>query len=285
MAVLQVTPATPTPSSPRAAIVPETWVPCPLPSSGCASPSTKSQPWTSSMQPVAVVVEAVGVAAGARLARVRPQVGGEVRVRRVDPGVDHGHRHLRGPGRDVPRLGRADGAHVPLVGEQRVVRHRGLADHVIGLGVDHAVQTLEVSDGGADADAGLGVDELEAAYGERGVALDVRRRAHVGALLRRRVGGEANDHAGDRRRAWSRRATGLGRTRARARGQRQQEHGERRDDPCRQAGHPARMMARKRCRRTSLAADGADTPPNGRSITRRRRSPGAAAGRGPSPAS
>ena len=149
--------------------------------------------------PVAVVVEAVRLAPGARLARVRPQVGAEVRVRRVDPGVDHGHRHLRRPGRDVPRLGRADGAHVPLVGEQRVVRHRGLADHVIGLGVDHAVHALEVSDGGADADAGLGVDELEAAYGERGVALDVRRGAHVGALLRRRVGGEANDHAGDRR--------------------------------------------------------------------------------------
>ena len=234
-------------------------------------------------EPVAVVVEAVRVAAGARLARVRPQVGAEVRVRRVDPGVDHGHRHLRGPGRDVPRLGRADGAHVPLVGEQRVVRHRGLADHVIGLGVDHAVQTLEVSDGGADADAGLGVDELEAAYGERGVALDVRRRAHVGALLRRRAGGEANDHAGDRRRAWSRRATGLGRTRAR--GQPQQEHGERRDDPCRQAGHPARMMAPNAAgeahwRRTAPILRRTVDP-----FTRRRRSPGAAAGRGPSLAS
>jgi hypothetical protein len=70
---------------------------------------------------------------------------------------------------------------------------------VIGLGVDHAVHALEVSDGGGDADAGLWVDELEAAHGERGVALDVRGGAHVGALLRRRIGGEANDHAGDRR--------------------------------------------------------------------------------------
>ena len=99
---------------------------------------------------------------------------------------------------DVPRLGRADGAHAPLVGEQRVVRHRGLAHDAIGLGVDHADHALEVGDRGADADAGLGVDELEPAHGERRVALDVRLGAHVGALLRRRVGGEADDHARDR---------------------------------------------------------------------------------------
>jgi hypothetical protein len=150
---------------------------------------------------VAVVVEAVGLPPTARLARVGPQVRDEVRMGRVDPGVDHADGHLGRAGRHVPRLGCADGTHVPLVGEQRVVRHGGLADHVIGLGVDHAVHALEVSDGRGDADAGLGVDELEAAHGERCVALDVRRGAHVRALLRRRVGGEANDHAGDRCRA------------------------------------------------------------------------------------
>ena len=48
----QLSPATPLASLPRAAIVPETWVPCPLPSWGCASWSTKSQPWTSSMRPL-----------------------------------------------------------------------------------------------------------------------------------------------------------------------------------------------------------------------------------------
>ena len=234
--------ATPTPSLPRAAIVPETWVPCPLPSVGLRVAVDEVPAVDVVDEAVAVVVEAVRVAAGARLARVRPQVGAEVRVRRVDPGVDHGDGHLRRAGRHVPRLGRADGAHVPLVGEQRVVRHRGLADHMIGLGVDHADHALEVSDGSADADAGLGVDELEPAHGERGVALDVRRGAHVGALLRRRVGGQANDQAGDRRRAWSRRPTGLGGAPAPA-GSPQQQHGERRDDPCRQAGHPARMMA------------------------------------------
>ena len=42
------TPATPTPLSPTAAIVPATWVPWPFSSSGVASSATKSQPCTSS---------------------------------------------------------------------------------------------------------------------------------------------------------------------------------------------------------------------------------------------
>ena len=57
MLVDQLTPATPKPSLPRAAIVPETWVPWPglaalVTSSGLLSPSTKSQPCRSLACPV-----------------------------------------------------------------------------------------------------------------------------------------------------------------------------------------------------------------------------------------
>ena len=130
----------------------------------------------------------------------------------------------------------------------------------IGLGVEHAVHALEVRDGGADADAGLRIDELEPAHGERRVALDVRPRAHVGALLRRRVGGEADDHARDRLRAGGRRPTGLGRARARGQGQ---QHSERRDDPCRPGAASWPVMAPGAVGRTRSSADGADAPTNG----------------------
>ena len=231
-----MSPATPLASLPRAAIVPETWVPCPLPSWGCASLVDEVPAVDVVDAAVAVVVEAVRLAPAARLARVGPHVGGEVRMGRIDPGVDHGDGHLGRAGRDVPGLGRADGGHVPLVGEQRVVRRGGLAHDPIGLGVDHAVHVLEVRDGGADADARRGIDELEPAHGERRVALDVCPRAHVGALLRRRIGGEADDHARDGLRAGGRRPSGLGRSHACRQGQ---QHSQRRDDPCRPGRHPA----------------------------------------------
>ena len=186
--------------------------------------------------PVAVVIEAVRLAPGARLARVRPKVGAQVRVRRVDPGVDHGHRHLRRPGREVPRLGRADGHQPPLVGEQRVVGSGGLVHDVIGLGVEDAVHALEVRDRGADADARLGIDDLEPAYRERGVALDVRPGPHFGALRRRRIGPEAHEHARHRVRAGCRERAGLGRPRADGRTQRQPTQ---RSDRGPRARHPA----------------------------------------------
>jgi hypothetical protein len=91
--------------------------------------------------------------------------------------------------------------------------------HAIGLGVEDAVHALEVRHGGADADAGPGVDELEPAHGERRFALDVRPPADLGALRRRRVGGEAHEHARYRLRAEGRRPTRSGRARSRGRAQ------------------------------------------------------------------
>ena len=137
--------------------------------------------------PVAVVVEPVGLAPATRLAGVRPQVGAEVGMGGVDPGVDHRDGHLRRAGGDVPGLGSADGRQSPLIGQQRVVRRGGLVQDVVGLGVEHAVHALEVGDRGADADPRLGVDELEPPHGEHRVALDVGAGAHVGPLRGRSI--------------------------------------------------------------------------------------------------
>jgi hypothetical protein len=82
---------------------------------------------------------------------------------------------------------------------------------VVGLGVEDAVHALEVGDRVADADARLGVDELEPAHGEDRVALDVGSAAHLAALRRRRVRREAHEHARHRVRARGRRPAGLGR--------------------------------------------------------------------------
>ena len=112
---------------------------------------------------VVVVVDAVA----RDLARVGPDVAGEVGVGQLHPGVDDGDHHARVPGGRVPGgLGvDVDVALLvepPQLREPRVVRCEIGRDHAVGLGIDDARHLLEPGDGGVHREAGL--DELEARH-------------------------------------------------------------------------------------------------------------------------
>ena len=154
---------------------------------------------------VAVVVDAVA----RDLARVRPDVGGEVGVVVLDPGVDDGDDDVGAAGRRVPgRLGVDVGVarlvEAPHLRQARVVgRERG-GDDAVGLGVLDA--RLRVEAGGSDVGREVGLDDVEAGHevGGDGPVHGLRRQggsAGPGGRAARRVrpdGGERNAPRGRR---------------------------------------------------------------------------------------
>ncbi len=107
---------------------------------------------------VAVVVDAVVLAAAAGLARVAPQVRREVRLAEADARVHHGDLDVGRAGRAAPRVdgidvGARDAGRVvdelavvaqaPFLVEERVVRHAGAAHAPVGLRPGDARVALE----------------------------------------------------------------------------------------------------------------------------------------------
>src|SRR4029079_17100708 len=88
---------------------------------------------------VVVVVDAVRLASATRLARVGPQVRGQVRVRARDAAVDHGDSHGWVPAGQIPGLRGVD------VGVRRAGR--------TGHGLTRVVQAPELTEVGVARDA------------------------------------------------------------------------------------------------------------------------------------
>jgi hypothetical protein len=96
---------------------------------------------------VAIVIDAIMGAIGL----VPKYVRGEVRVRRVDPGIDHRHHDLTAPGGEAPGLGgvnvRTRGAallagvpQAPQLTRPGVIRHSQGLDEMVRLRIaDHGV--------------------------------------------------------------------------------------------------------------------------------------------------
>ena len=133
---------------------------------------------------------------------IRPDVGGEIGVGEVDPGVDDRHHHALRTGGDIPRLRRvdvgadqpvaADGgvAEAPLRGEARVIRDRRGLEHEVGL------ERIDAGSAGRPREHVLSARtrgrEREEAVAERGLAPGGRCRGEGrerGCLLR--AGGES----------------------------------------------------------------------------------------------
>ena len=70
----------------------------------------------------------------------RRQTPGELGMRAVDAGVDHRHHEGIGAEGEIPRLGRTDAAHVPLVADVWIVGVAGGMCEVVQLGVAHPGQ-------------------------------------------------------------------------------------------------------------------------------------------------
>jgi hypothetical protein len=162
---------------------------------------------------VRVVVEPVRLLAAARLAGVRPDVRGQIRVVVGDAAVDHGDLHARAAGRMVPRLGRVgvgvggpgrpvDGlaavVQAPEVAVLGVVRRCVQVPDEVGLGVAHVGLALERRDRLGDGQVGVDLDQLEP--GQRQLLLERRAlvASDVGAFGGVRARAEADqDLAGD----------------------------------------------------------------------------------------
>src|SRR5262249_9769888 len=120
---------------------------------------------------VVVVVDAVA----GDLARVGPDVGGQVGVGVVHAGVEDGDDHTTGAGGDVPRLGGVDvgvrGAaglpgvvQAPHRGEVRVVGDLVDVQGVVGRRAQHERAGRVGGEGLLDADAGRQVDLPQAGH-------------------------------------------------------------------------------------------------------------------------
>ena len=223
----------PMPLSASAAIVPATCVPWKLLwVSTVLSPLTKSQPCQSSTKPLQVVVDAVGLAAAAALARIAGELAGEVGVGDLDAGVDDGDDRARAAGRGPrPRARRCRRRRRPAcpdrlagvlqpeeLAEVRVVglqahRHVRLGVDDVGVGVQRRERVLDVAVAGDDD---LGVGQREHAR-ERDVGVRAHRETLVAvqagcALDDDRVGGDARSPAARRSRRAGRRAESSRRT-------------------------------------------------------------------------
>jgi hypothetical protein len=165
-------------------------------------------------EPVGVVVDPVL----RHLAGIPPGVLGEVGMVVEAPVVDHGDRHARGVGDEVPRLrsvdvrvGRSGRLAVhglpgvverPLLAEARVVRDGRRLRDVVGLGVEDVGSALEPPDGAVHR-AGAELEDLKATDAEGEVVLHAR--------IHRRAGARAVAGVGARREADDQLAGGGGR--------------------------------------------------------------------------
>jgi hypothetical protein len=158
---------------------------------------------------VAVVVDAVRLAAAAGLARVVPDVRLQIGLAEVDARVDDGHLHVGGPGRLVPGRGRVDvgshragGAldrlarvlHAPLGAEEGVVRDRTRVDVGVRLGVEHARVALEAAHGVLDGLARRHAREHGARHGDPALQGGAAIVQGVGARGRLHPGAELHEH-------------------------------------------------------------------------------------------
>ena len=79
---------------------------------------------------------------------IHPQIALQIRVRVIDPGVDHGHNHIARVDLSVPGLRGGNLRHVPLLRPEWIRWRRRIdMNHIVGFGVQHGVVSAITGDG------------------------------------------------------------------------------------------------------------------------------------------